>query len=218
LREDSNFFSRACSGTSAPVSLTVAPETTLPTCTLAGYNLAWHNTPVTLTVTAVDTESGVQSVQARIEPGSWTTLAGTTIVVPAPADHSGDGVKVVQAQATDWCNKVQPQPTQASVYIDTRGPKTTASCPSSVKKGKKLKLSYKASDALSPTCAITLIIKNSKGNTVESWSLGQKRSNATGTRSFTCDLAKGKYRYYVYAKDLAGNKQTKVGSTTFQVK
>ena len=205
-------------GTSAPVNLTVASETTLPTCTLSGYDLAWHNTPVTLTVTAIDTESGVQFVQSRIDSASWSTLAGTTIVVPAPADHSGDGAKLVQARATDWCNKVQSQPTDATVYIDTRGPKTTASCPSSVTKGKKLTLTYKASDALSPTCAVTLKIKNSRGDWVKSWSLGQKRSNAKGTYTFTCNLPKGTYRYYVYAKDLAGNKQTAVGSTSFKVK
>jgi hypothetical protein len=205
-------------GTSAPVTLTVSPETTLPGSTIAGNDTAWHRTAVTLTVTATDAQSGIQFVQSRIQPAAWTTLSGTTLVVPAPADHSGDGAKLVQVQATDWCNKVQALPTDATVYIDTRGPTTTASCPASVVKGRTLKLTYKAKDALSPTCAVTLKLRKTNGDTVKTFSLGQKRSNVSGSYSFTCNLGKGKYRYYVYAKDLAGNAQTSVGSDAFQVK
>ncbi len=205
-------------GASAPVTLTVSPETTLPSSTITGSDLAWHRTPVTLTVTATDAQSGIQLVQSRIQPAAWTTLSGTTLVVPAPADHSGDGAKLVQVQATDWCNKVQALPTDVTVYIDTRGPTTTASCPASVVKGKTLKLTYKAKDALSPTCAVTLKLRKTNGDTVKTFSLGQKRSNVSGSYSFKCNLGKGKYRYYVYAKDLAGNPQTSVGSDAFQVK
>jgi hypothetical protein len=205
-------------GTSAAFNLTVTAENTLPTSTITGYDLNWHRTPVTLTVTGIDSESGIQLLQSRIGSDSWTQLASSTLTVPAPPDHSGDGSKLVQVQATDWCNKLQPLPTQATVLIDTRGPTTTASCSSSVKKGKTLNLGYKASDALSQTCAVTLKIKNSGGSTVKTLSLGQQRSNTKGTYPFTCNLAKGKYRYYVYAVDLAGNKQTSAGSKTFQVK
>jgi large repetitive protein len=208
-------------GTSNAVNLTVSGETSLPTSTISGADLNWHNVPVTLTVNAIDAESGVQFTQYTIAGSvpSWATMTGATVTVPAPSDHSGDGSKLVRVQATDWCNKLQASPTEATVFIDTRGPTTAAGVsPSSVKKGKKLKLLYTPKDALSQTCAVTLKIKNGSGSTVKTVSLGQKRSNSQGTYSFTCNFKKGKYHYYVYATDLAGNKQTNVASKTFNVK
>jgi hypothetical protein len=207
-------------GTSNVVNLAVNSETTLPTSTIMGADLKWHRTAVTLTVNAFDAESGVQFTQYMM-PGvqAWTTMIGNAIVVPAPADHSNDGARLVQVQAVDWCNKIQSQPTNATVYIDTRGPTTSAGVsPSAVTKGKKLKLLYTPKDALSQTCAVTLKITNSSGSTVKSVSLGQKRSNTQGSYTFTCNFKKGKYRYTVYATDLAGNKQTSAGSKTFSVK
>ena len=207
-------------GTSTVVNLTSLAETTMPVTTITGADTKWHNTPVTLNVIATDSQSGIQSTQYAIGAGSpWVTLTGPTITVPAPADHSGDGKKVVSAQSTDWCNKTETPAVTATVYIDTKGPSTSAWAASTVTKGKQLKLSYQANDTLSPTCDVTLKIKKaSDGTVVKTFALGQVPSNTKGSKSFTCNLPKGKYKYYVYAKDLAGNKQTNVASVPVQVK
>ena len=207
-------------GASTVINVPSVAETTLPTTSLSGADTKWHNTPVNLTVTATDSQSGVQSTQYAIGTGAaWNTLVGTTVTVPAPADHAGDGKKVVSAQSTDWCNKTETPAASVTVYIDTRGPVTAAWAASSVTKGKTLKLSYQADDELSPTCNVTLKVKKaSDGSVVKTFALGQKPSNVKGSKSFTCNLPKGKYKYSVYAKDLAGNKQSNVASVSFQVK
>ncbi len=42
--------------------------------------------------------------------------------------------------------------------------------------------------------------------------------NAPLTAKFRCTLAKGTYRYYVYATDASGNAQSKIGSARLTVK
>ena len=207
-------------GTSAALPFTVLANTTAPVTTISGADTAWHNTPVVLTVTATDSQSGVQKTQwgiGTVPP--WTTLSGTTITVPAPADNSGDGVKVVSAFSTDNCNTAENPPVTATVNVDTEGPTTAAMCNGSVKRGKYFQLGYRADDDLSPTCAIVLKITKSNGASAKTFTLGQKPSNVKGNYQFKCNLAKGKkYKYSVYATDLAGNTQTAIGSKSFKVK
>ncbi len=42
--------------------------------------------------------------------------------------------------------------------------------------------------------------------------------NVPQTASFTCLLPKGVYRYFVYATDAAGNRQSHVGSASLKVR
>jgi len=58
-----------------------------------------------------------------------------------------------------------------------------------------------------------------KGATVKkTLSLGSVKCGSWLTKKWTCTLAKGSYRWYVYAKDLAGNAQVLVGSKSLTVK
>ena len=206
-------------GTSTAVNLAVATETSMPVSTIAGADAKWHNKPVVLTVTAADSESGVQSTQwgiGTVPP--WTLLVGTpmTITVPALSDHSGDGVKIVSVQSTDWCNKVETSAATATVRIDTLGPKTTASVAAVVRKGAKVSFGYRANDRTAK-CVITLKIKRSS-SVVRTYALGGKSSNTSLRYNVKPNLAKGTYKYYVYATDQAGNKQSALGVKTFKVR
>jgi len=204
-------------GTSAAVNLTVAAETVAPVTVVSGADANWHKAPVTLTVTASDAQSGVQMTQYAINTTSPATLVGGSITVPAPAGGSGDGVQTVTAWSTDWCNKVETPVVTVTVKIDTVGPKTTATVAASVKKGAKVEFGYRAND-ISPKCVITLKIKKtSDGSVARTYSLGSKSSNRDLTYKIDPNLAKGKYKYYVYATDQAGNKQSKLGSKSFKV-
>ncbi len=204
-------------GTSTTVPLTVGTDTTAPITTVAGADTSWHNTPVTLTVVASDTQSGVQKTQWAQNGGTPATLTGSTFTVPAPAGGAGDGVQTITVWSTDWCNHVESPPVSVRVNIDTVGPKTTASAPSSVKKGTKVTFKYKAND-VSPKCTITLKIKRSDGSVARTYSLGKKTSNKSYTYKVNPNLAKGTYKLYTYAKDLAGNAQSKLGTDKFKVK
>jgi len=57
---------------------------------------SWHNAPVTVALTGVDAESGVtlpSGLEYKVDGGSFT--AGTSVVVPAPANGSNDGTHTI---------------------------------------------------------------------------------------------------------------------------
>jgi hypothetical protein len=208
-------------GISATQSLTLSADTTAPVTTISGADTAWHNAPVVLTVSVIDAGGpGVQMTQygigsAGVTP-AWLTLSDTTITVPAPAGGSGDGAQVVSVFSTDDCNNVESPPKTVTVNICTVGPETQAFAPGSVKKGKTLKLGYRA-DSITPTCAIKLKIFKSNGSLAKTVNVGERPSNTKGTKSFTCNLAPGSYKYKVYATDAAGNAQTSMDGDSFKV-
>jgi len=204
-------------GTSAAVNLSVATDTAAPVTVISGADSAWHNTPVMLTLTATDLQSGVHMTQYAID-GAAPSI-GTTMTVPAPADGSGDGVQTVSAWSTDWCGNVENPPVTATVNIDTTGPTTSASVPSPVKTGRdtKVKLGYRAND-ICPKCQITLKIRYaSTGKSARTYALGFKASGKNLSYTVRPNLAPGKYEYSVYATDQAGNTQTRLGQKTFRV-
>ena len=63
-----------------------------------------------------------------------------------------------------------------------------------------------------------LVVKNSRGVVVKHFTIKGASPVAQLITSFRCKLAKGTYRYSVYAKDAAGNSQSKVGSNKLAVK
>ena len=104
---------------------------------------------------------------------------------------------------------------QITVHIDTIGPVTKAKAAAG-SAGKAISLKYLASDNLSPQAiAVKLIIKNAKHKVVIS--LGTEKA-ATWYAVKWKPKAKGIYTYSVYASDLAGNMQSKVGSARITVK
>jgi Carboxypeptidase regulatory-like domain/IPT/TIG domain len=80
-------------------------DLTPPTTTVFGADTLWHSTPVTLTLSAVDNaggsgmSGGLAMTEYKIGDGPW--LQGTTAVVPAPVDHSGDGPQTVSYKSCD---------------------------------------------------------------------------------------------------------------------
>lgn len=195
-------------GTSSAGGLPLAlqPETTTPSVTIGGADGAWHKNPVPLTFTATDAESGVQKVQYMASPGVAAWTDGTSYTVPT----TNQGAIQVSVQALDWCNKVGTA--QATVYIDTTQPETETLNDPSVKKGKTAKLKYRINEpaGLSQTADVTIKIKRKSGSTAKTLTYDDVPMNTDQTASFKCTLSKGTYTWYVYAVDLAGNKQGNV--------
>ena len=205
-------------GTSASLQFIVGADTTAPVTTISGADTAWHNTPVTLTVSATDAQSGVQKTMFGIgTTPPWTQLSGTSLTVPGPQGGNPNGANVVSAYSVDNCNNSETPPVQVTVNICTTGPTTEAFAPSSVTKGKKLKLGYQA-DSITPTCTITIKILKSNGSVAKTIKVGEKASNTRGNYSFACNLARGKYKVKVYAIDAAGNAQSSMSGDSFTVK
>ena len=173
---------------------------------------------MTVTLSPADTGgSGVAKTQYRVVGSStWLDATADQFVVSAPADHSNDGAHSCEYRALDNAGSASSVGT-CTVKIDTTGP-TTAGKAASGKKGHSISLKYKIADKLSTSAtAVTLTVKNAKGKVTRKFVLGTKATNVWLSAKWT-PKAKGKYSYSTTATDLAGNKQTKVGSAKVIVK
>jgi len=86
-----------------------------------GENGWWTSDPVTVQVSASD-ETGVETVEAAIDGGTWSSAAGGEISVPV----SGDGSHVVRGRATDTTGNSSAT-TSLAVKIDATDPLSRAS-------------------------------------------------------------------------------------------
>jgi hypothetical protein len=84
----------------------------------------------------------------------------------------------------------------------------------------KVTLEFKVLDAkpTSGKATVILKIKTLKGKSVKTFTLKNRTVNSLQAYRFRCTLKKGTYRFYVYATDAAGNKQSTVGSRSLIVK
>lgn len=105
------------------------------------------------------------------------------------------------------------------VRIDTRRPTTRALYRASVRRYRYVTLRYRVNDT-KPTCGkatVTIRIKNLRGRTVKTLKPGLKSVNTNLGWRFRCGLARGNYRFWVYATDRAGNPQLTTGSNLLRV-
>jgi DNA-binding beta-propeller fold protein YncE len=97
------------------------------------------------------------------------------------------------------------------------GPKTYASANLNVKKGKAVTFKYGVTDDFSVKTSAWIKIK--KGAAVKKTiSLGAVQCGSWLTKKWTCKLAKGSYRWFVYATDEGGHVQVLVGNKKLKVK
>jgi len=104
--------------------------------------------------------------------------------------------------------------------VDTVAPTTLAPSAAKVVKGKKATLKYQVNDA-SPnlgTASAVITIKNKAGKVVKTLKPGSKAVNALQSATFTCKLAKGKYKFSVTATDAAGNSSSNTAVNKLTVK
>ena len=218
-------------------SCTVKIDTTPPTTT-DDADAAWHNTPVTVSLTATDPNmpdaSGVAATYYEIDGGAWTE--GTSLSIPAPADHSNDGIHTVSYYSTD--NAGNTEATQScTVKIDTTPPVISlaylsvshhqrhsgwgwhrsvvmrghqASWPVWSCDGSCLDLSYRIDDNLSPTVNVAIALLGSRGKVLQTISLGQCPTGVLEVYRLPHKLPHGCSHLRLTATDLAGNAQSKL--------
>lgn len=112
---------------------------------------------------------------------------------------------------------VAPTPTPTpSPTPDSVGPTTHARA-ASVRRGHTIRLRYEVTDDKSARSQATrLVVKNARHKVVKRFALGARKIATWYSVRWT-PKARGTSRYYVYAKDLASNKQAKVGSAGVRV-
>jgi photosystem II stability/assembly factor-like uncharacterized protein len=196
------------------------PDSTPPTTTISGADDLWHNGDVSLTLTASDPgahASDVDFTEYSLDDGTtWTK--GTSVTVPAPADHSNDGAHIILYRSVDNAGNTEDTKS-CTVKIDTTKPVISSAYVGflrhSAHTGRcnrtgRFGLTCRIDDNLSPTATVTLEALNFRGKVVQTISVGEC---PTGVRQ-TCRLP-GKLsllfcRWRVTATDLAGNSQSKL--------
>jgi hypothetical protein len=205
----------------------LASDTAAPVTTTDAVAAYWDDAVITLTATD---DEGVRYIYHELDDHvvRLHTVTGTSLSVQLATPLNAAGAHVTPAPGThtlkywaqDINGNVEAQKTvEFEVLVDSVKPVTSATSVS-VRKGANATLKYKVSDAEpnKGTATVQIKIKNSKGKVVKTIKAGVKSVNVAQTAKFRCTLAKGAYKYYVYATDAAGNPQSKIGSAKLTVK
>ena len=186
------------------------PTTTAGTAPPAN-SAGWSRTPVTVTLSATDALSGVASTQyRRSSASSWTTYRASFRV-------SAQGVSRYQVRSTDKAGNVEPAKT-VTVRIDGRRP-TTSAYAATVKKGTRVTLAFKVNDPRPGCGRATVVLRVYRGGKLKATlKAGSRVTNLKAGYRWRCTQARGLYTIKVYATDIAGNRQVRVGSARLTVK
>ena len=170
------------------------------------------------------------SLSAQGKTGEVTRMTLTNVAPGAPAGTAepysqfkspwylahGDGPQTVSVTFTDRSGASSPT-MQDSIMVDTHGPVLKVPAIASVKSGAVASIGYRVTD-LAPRVALTIRLLDSKGNVVKVFAAGKVGTgNALHRWKFTCKLKAGSYKVRVWATDLAGNHQAKLGANTLTV-
>jgi hypothetical protein len=198
-------------------SFGVTTDVVAPTTIVRGADSRWHKKPVTLRFSGGDAGTGVAFSEYSLDGGAtWTK--GTAVTIPAPSDHSGDGVHKVLYRSTDNVGNVE-KPQVGRVRIDTQRPTPLATRASRVARGHTAELRYRVDDSRpgSPTATVVVVVRNARGAAVKRITVRGRAVNTAFTYRFVCRLARGTYTYSVAATDAAGNRQAKLSANTLVV-
>jgi acyl-CoA thioesterase I len=177
----------------------------------------WQARDTLVNLTSWDAGSGVDHIESVVDDGVWNP--GAQAIVPAPCDHSGDGIHVIRYRAVDVALNVEVEKV-CRVRIDTRHPTTDAPCSAIVARGRYVTLRYRIDDALpcGGRARACICIRTVGGRPVKREIFARVPVNTPLVWRFRCSLAEGTYRYYVRATDSAGNAQARTGSNRLIVK
>ena len=188
-----------------------------PLTSVQGADGRWHNKAVTLAFTAVDPGGpGVLSTEYSLDGGPWTV--GTSLTIAAPADHTNDGIHTVRYRSSDEDGNVEPSQS-CKVRIATRKPQVVAAWAASVARGHLATLRYRVDDHRPgpATASVSIVVKSASGRPVKSVRLAARAVDRNLAWRFVCNLAAGRYRFYVSATDAAGNRQVKEAENSLTV-
>ncbi len=100
-----------------------SPSGPPPVTTVVGADDLWHAQPVTLHLVAEDRGgTGIAATEYAIDAGAW--VSGTTVKIPAPTNHSWDGIHVISFRSRDNAGVIEETQT-CRVRIDTAAPACT---------------------------------------------------------------------------------------------
>jgi hypothetical protein len=168
--------------------------------------VGWQRASFVVHFSATDAGSGVAAIWAAMDDGQPVQVggpAGGSLEIPAPADHSFDGVHTLRYYSTDVVGNTETAHA-AQLRVDTTAPAVSVQAAAGYA-GRAVTLSFRVRDRLSPTAReLSLVVTDAAGETVATAALG---SVSTGERRHArwTPSAPGVYHYAITARDLAGN-------------
>jgi hypothetical protein len=199
----------------ATKSAMVHIDTTAPSTTANGIPSGWSKSAVTVDFSPSDATSGMSGGAARTE---FSTNGGATWSSGTSSTITAQGATALHYRSTDAAGNIETAKT-ATVKIDGGKP-TTKGFAAKVRQGKKVKLGYQVNDPHPGSGRATVTLKIYKGKKLKKTIQikGTVTCNARKSCSWKCTLARGRYTVKVYATDIAGNTQSKVGRATLKVR
>ena len=184
-------------------------DTTPPTVGVAGTSGGYSKHDVTLTLTAADElgGSGVAAVHYTLD-GIPREQSGASVRLPIPAVPNG--LHVLTYHGRDAAGNEGADET-FTITMDTRGPVGSGRS-ARVRKGRYVKLRYLFRDAYSTRVrTVKVRVKNRAGRTVWRKNLDARALKSVGSWHAIRwrPRARGRYRYYVTCRDIAGNIQAR---------
>ena len=203
----------------------LASDTQAPVTTTDAVASYWD--AAAITATATDAE-GIAYIYHELDEGVMRckVVSGSptsdTLAIPTDKDSGlAVGVHTLKYWAQDVHGNVEVQNTlEFEIKADTVKPTTLAPTAASVVRFRTATLKYKVADAEPNKGMATVVIKvrNRLGTTVKTLNAGTVTVNVPLSAKFKCRLAKGTYRFSVYATDMSGNVQAKIGSNRLTVR
>jgi photosystem II stability/assembly factor-like uncharacterized protein len=197
-------------------------DTAPPTTTSVGAR-GWIREGTSISLAASDAGgSGVATTEYRLDGGAWQAYAAP-LEFPAPADHSGDGRRLIEYRSTDKAG-LKESIQAARVDVDTIQPVIRLR-PSKIGRDGVLRLRGRIDDASCPSISeFDLVFRSRRGRVLTyagffgfSWPMNRWYTfRQKGFRFY--DGSPGVYRVSLYAADRAGNKPVEVGSARIVVK
>ena len=193
--------------TESEQTATVKIDTTKPVTT-DDAPAGWQNSDLTVHLSATDTSpgSGVDKTFYRVD-AETTPHEGTSVSIPAPADHSNDGTHTIHYWSVDNAGNTESEHT-ASVKVDTTKPSSQATSPTYSNAGESsFSVTYTASDPGSDHSGIATVDLYAKGPSDTEFHKVGTRSDGLGSGNFTYTPTQGdgNYRFYTVATDGANN-------------
>jgi photosystem II stability/assembly factor-like uncharacterized protein len=197
-----------------------------PMTTATGVaNGKWYNKPISLLLSSTPQPPGTSVVSLGYAlQGVSQTVPGSSATVPVPVDaatHLNDDLYTLTYFATD--NLAHEEWAHTLTFgIDTRRPTTKAPYAATARRGYSATLKYKVVEvgANGGTATVTIKVKNRAGKVVKTLGPAVKTVNAILSWRFTVPRTwrAGTYRFYVYGRDAAGNRQANVASNRLLVR
>ena len=214
-----------CHGTPTSGAVTATPSKT----TLAPGEAYTVNVSITFSAGGqygawVTNSTGTPAASAYAGPGSGDPVAVSMTAPAADGTYSytawGVRGKPAAGQTGSGTYQITVQSSGGGGGGTTVAPTTVAPNAASVKKGKTATLKFQVNDSNSgaTTATVTIQVKNAAGKVIKTINAGAKPVNALQSTSFKCTLKKGKYKFYVSAKDALGNAAGNVAFNSLKVK